>query len=218
VSVEPKRPSGPEIENLLAERRTFPPDPSFTAQANAKAGIYDEAERDFVAFWERLARERISWTKPFETTLEWELPFAKWFVGGELNIAYNCLDRHVEAGLGDKVAYHWIGEPGDTRTLTYADLLREVSKAANALRELGVGMGDRVAIYMPMIPELGGGAVGADQRLRRKGPAHGRRGLPPGEGRRAQAPRRRGDGVHPVDRSLHRRQPHRPRGPHGRGA
>jgi acetyl-CoA synthetase len=154
VSVEPKGPSGPEIENLLAERRTFPPDPSFTAQANAKADLYDEAERDYVGFWERLARERISWTKPFETTLEWDLPFAKWFVGGELNIAYNCLDRHVENGLGDKVAYHWIGEPGDTRTLTYADLLREVGKAANALRELGVEKGDRVAIYMPMIPEL----------------------------------------------------------------
>ena len=94
------------------------------------------------------------WREPFDTTLEWDLPFAKWFTGGKLNIAENCLDRHVANGLGDKVAYHWIGEPGDTRTLTYADLLREVSKAANALKELGVGTGDRVAIYMPMIPEL----------------------------------------------------------------
>jgi len=154
VSVEPSQGAQPAIENLLAEHRTFPPDPAFTAAANAKAELYAEAERDYVAFWERLARERISWTKPFGTTLEWDLPFAKWFVGGELNVAYNCIDRHVEAGLGDKVAYHWIGEPGDTRTLTYADLLREVGKTANALKELGVEKGDRVAIYMPMIPEL----------------------------------------------------------------
>jgi acetyl-CoA synthetase len=144
----------PEIEALMAERRTFPPDPAFAAQANAKASLYDEAERDFEAFWARLARERISWTKPFEKTLEWKLPFAKWFLGGELNVAYNCVDRHVERGLGDKVAYHWVGEPGDTRTITYTDLKREVSKAANALKELGVKKGDRVAIYMPMIPEL----------------------------------------------------------------
>ncbi len=154
MSIERTQDSQPAIENLLNERRTFPPAPEFSAQANARADLYAEAERDYVAFWERLARERISWTKPFETTLEWDRPFARWFVGGELNVAYNCLDRHVEAGLGDKVAYHWIGEPGDTRTLTYADLLREVGKAANALRELGVEKGDRVAIYMPMIPEL----------------------------------------------------------------
>jgi acetyl-CoA synthetase len=144
----------PEIEALMAENRTFVPDPAFTAQANAQAGLYAEAERDYVAFWDRLARERLAWDRPFETTLEWEAPFAKWFVGGRLNLAYNCLDRHVENGLGDKVAYHWIGEPGDTRTLTYADMLREVSKTANALLELGVQTGDRVAIYMPMIPEL----------------------------------------------------------------
>jgi acetyl-CoA synthetase len=143
-----------EIENLLAERRTYPPAPEFAAQANAKADLYEEAERDFEAFWAQLARERISWSKPFETTLEWDLPFAKWFTGGELNVAYNCVDRHVERGLGDKVAYHWIGEPGDTRTLTFNDLKREVSKAANGLKELGVEKGDRVAIYMPMIPEL----------------------------------------------------------------
>jgi acetyl-CoA synthetase len=146
--------SEPELENLLAETRTFPPDQSFTAQANATKALYDEAERDYEAFWARLARERLSWDTPFEKTLEWEPPFAKWFLGGELNVAYNCVDRHVEAGLGDKVAYHWIGEPGDTRTITYADLQREVSKAANALNELGIQTGDRVAIYMPMIPEL----------------------------------------------------------------
>ena len=154
MSAEQRSQRGPAIENLHDERRTFPPDPAFTAAANAHADLYAEAERDYVAFWERLGRERISWTKPFDTTLEWDLPFAKWFVGGELNVAYNCLDRHVEAGRGDKVAYHWIGEPGDTRTLTYSDLLREVGKAANALKELGVEKGDRVAIYMPMIPEL----------------------------------------------------------------
>ena len=116
-------PSRAEIENLLAETRTFPPDPAFAAQANATADLYDEAERDYEAFWASARpRERLDWSTPFETTLEWDLPFAKWFVGGELNVAYNCVDRHVERGLGDKVAYHWIGEPGDTRTLTYADL------------------------------------------------------------------------------------------------
>jgi acetyl-CoA synthetase len=144
----------PEIEALTGEGRSFPPDPAFVTQANVQSGIYERAAADPEAFWAELARERISWSKPFQTTLEWELPFAKWFVGGELNVAYNCVDRHVEAGLGDKVAYHWIGEPGDTRALTYADLQREVSKAANALLELGVQTGDRVAIYMPMIPEL----------------------------------------------------------------
>ena len=153
MTVEPT-PSSMEIENLLAESRTFPPDPAFSARANATADLYAEAEADFEGFWARLARERVDWFEPFQTTLEWDLPFAKWFTGGKLNISYNCLDRHVANGLGDKVAYHWIGEPGDTRTLTYADLLREVSRTANALKELGIGTGDRVAIYMPMIPEL----------------------------------------------------------------
>src|SRR4029077_10424048 len=114
----------------------------------------DEAERDYEGFWARIARDRVTWFTRFNKTLDWDLPFAKWFTGGELNIAYNCVDRHVERGLGAKVAYHWIGEPGDTRTITYADLHREVQKAANALKELGVQKGDRVAIYMPMIPEL----------------------------------------------------------------
>jgi acetyl-CoA synthetase len=150
VSVEQR----PEIEALQGEGQSFPPDPAFTAQANATADLYAEAERDPEAFWARIARENISWSKPFETTLEWDLPFAKWFVGGELNIAYNCVDRHVESGLGSKVAYHWIAEPGETRTITYGDLHRDVQKAANALKELGVQKGDRVAIYMPMIPEL----------------------------------------------------------------
>jgi acetyl-CoA synthetase len=146
--------SQPEIEALLLEQRTFPPDPDFAARAYATAELYAEAERDPEAFWAARAREHLSWTKPFSTTLEWDLPFAKWFVGGELNVAYNCVDRQVENGLGDKVAYHWIGEPGDTRTITYRDLQARVSQAANALRELGVQTGDRVAIYLPMIPEL----------------------------------------------------------------
>jgi len=156
VTVEPTpTPESPaEIENLMAEGRRFPPDPAFTAQANATGDLYMQAEDDPEEFWAKLARERIDWAEPFHTTLEWDLPFAKWFTGGKLNIAYNCVDRHVERGLGDKVAYHWIGEPGDTRTITFADLQREVSKAANALLELGMTTGDRVAIYMPMIPEL----------------------------------------------------------------
>ena len=152
MSSDPTR--APEIEALLLERRTFPPDPGFAARANATAALYEEADADFEVFWARQARERLNWFTPFGTTLEWNLPDAKWFVGGELNVAYNCVDRHVERGLGDKVAYHWIGEPGDTRTLTYRDLQREVNRAANALRELGVRRGDRVAIYLPMVPEL----------------------------------------------------------------
>ena len=207
MSVEHPLPP-PEIENLLAESRLFPPDPAFAAQANATEDLYAEAEADFEAFWAKRARERISWTKPFDKTLEWELPFAKWFTGGELNVAYNCVDRHVENGLGDKVAYHWIGEPGDTRTLTFRDLLREVSKTANALKELGVETGDRVAIYMPMIPELpiamlacarigaphtvifGGFSAESlsrpDQRLRGEGPDHRRRRLSARQGGRPQ--------------------------------
>jgi acetyl-CoA synthetase len=154
VSVDESIPARPEIEGLLVESRTFPPDPAFAARANATADLYAEAERDPEAFWAARAHDLLSWFTPFGTVLDWDPPFAKWFVGGELNVAYNCVDRHVERGLGDKVAYHWIGEPGDTRTITYADLQREVNRAANALLELGIRKGDRVAIYMPMIPEL----------------------------------------------------------------
>ncbi len=142
------------LSNLLQENRRFAPPDELASAANVTEAAYDEASADRLAFWERAA-DRLAWSKRWETTLEWNAPFAKWFVGGELNVAYNCVDRHVEEGRGDKVAYRWEGEPeGDTRTLTYSDLLREVSKAANALEELGVGKGDRVAIYMPMIPEL----------------------------------------------------------------
>ena len=154
MTVDQPSPNAPEIENLLVETRTFPPDPEFSAQANATAALFIEADADFEAYWERIARERVSWSKPFSEVLDWDLPFARWFADGELNVSYNCVDRHVEAGLGDRVAYHWIGEPGDSRTITYADLLGEVGRCANALKELGVGKGDRVAIYMPMIPEL----------------------------------------------------------------
>ncbi len=141
------------LENLLHENRTFPPSAEFAAQANAKAEMYDQAAADRLGFWDEQAR-RLHWETPWEQTLDWsDAPFAKWFVGGTLNVAYNCVDRHVDAGFGDKVAIHFEGEPGDTRTLTYADLKDQVSRAANALTELGVQAGDRVAIYLPMIPE-----------------------------------------------------------------
>ncbi len=145
----------PTIEDYLLESRTFPPSKEFQARALvADRSLYQEAEQDYVAFWARQARELVSWSKDFDEPLQWDLPFAKWFVGGTLNVSYNCLDRHVEAGLGDKVAYHWEGEPGDTRTITYAELSDEVNRFANVLKSLGVGRGDRVGIYMPMIPEL----------------------------------------------------------------
>ncbi|WP_067814093.1 acetate--CoA ligase [Actinomadura kijaniata] len=142
------------LSNLLQETRRFPPPAELAENANVTADAYDEAAADRLAFWEKQAR-RLSWSREWDQVLDWSNPpFAKWFVGGELNVAYNCVDRHVEAGRGAKVAFHWEGEPGDTRTLTYADLQREVNKAANALLELGVRKGDRVAIYLPMIPEL----------------------------------------------------------------
>ncbi|MEV4454793.1 acetate--CoA ligase [Microbispora sp. NPDC049633] len=142
------------LSNLLSETRRFEPPADLASAANVTADAYEEAARDRLAFWERAA-ERLTWAERWDTTLEWEPPFAKWFIGGKLNVAYNCVDRHVEAGRGDKVAYYWEGEPeGDSRTITYADLQKEVAKAANALQELGVRKGDRVAVYMPMIPEL----------------------------------------------------------------
>ena len=143
------------IEALLAEGRTFPPPPDFKKKARiVDAEIYDEAERDFEGFWARQAADLVDWVDEWHTILEWDLPFAKWFVGGTLNVSANCLDRHVAAGHGDQVAYHWEGEPGDTRTITYAHLLDEVQRAANALKSLGVQKGDRVNIYLGMVPEL----------------------------------------------------------------
>ena len=145
----------PTIEDYLHENRLFPPSPEFKANAlTSDDSLYREADADYEAFWARQARELLTWNSDFTTTLEWELPFAKWFVGGTLNVSENCLDRHVANGIGDRVAYHWEGEPGDTRTITYADLLEEVKKFANVLKGLGLKKGDRVAIYMPMIPEL----------------------------------------------------------------
>src|SRR5262249_12600353 len=133
------------------EERTYPPSPEFAARANAQPGIYDE---DFEAFWEREGRERVTWFEPFTTLLEWERPYAKWYLGGKLNVAYNCPDPHVEAGPGDRVAFFWEGEaPGERRVLTYAELLAEVVKCANALKALGVGKGTPVGIYMGMVPE-----------------------------------------------------------------
>jgi acetyl-CoA synthetase len=140
------------LSNLLSETRRFPPPPELAEHANATPKIYDEADRDRIAFWEAQARH-LDWDRPWHTPLVWEPPFAQWFVGGRLNASVNCIDRHVAAGRGRKVALHWEGEPGDTRTITYDDLLRMVSQCANALVELGVQAGDRVAIYMPMIPE-----------------------------------------------------------------
>jgi acetyl-CoA synthetase len=139
------------IDTLFLEERRYPPPPEFAAQANAKPEIYEE---DFDAFWEREGRERVAWFEPFTKLYEWEPPYAKWFIGGTLNVAWNCLDKHVEAGRGDVAAYHWEGEPeGDRRTLTYGELLREVTKLANGLKQLGVTKGTAVGIYMGMVPE-----------------------------------------------------------------
>jgi acetyl-CoA synthetase len=144
--------SGAAIETLLAEERRYPPSPEFTAQANAQPDLYDTPFEDL---WEREGRERVTWFEPFTELYEWELPYAKWYLGGKLNACFNCVDRHVEEGRGDKVAYYWEGEPADDRrVLTFADLLRETTRLANALRELGVRKGTPVAIYMGMVPEL----------------------------------------------------------------
>jgi acetyl-CoA synthetase len=142
------------LETFSQEDRRFPPPAEFVAQANVDdPSIYERAAKDLEGFWAEQAKT-LTWRKPFTKVLEWDVPYAKWFVGGELNISENCLDRHVRAGKGATVAYHWEGEPGDTRTITYQDLLDETQRAANALKALGVKKGDRVAIYMPMIPEL----------------------------------------------------------------
>jgi acetyl-CoA synthetase len=141
------------LSALATESRRFDPPAELVKSANVTAEAYDEAARDRLAFWETQAR-RLQWDKDWDTALEWEPPFAKWFVGGRLNVAVNCVDRHVEAGLGDRVAIHWEGEPeDDRRTITYAELQQDVCKAANALTELGIRTGDRVMIYLPMIPE-----------------------------------------------------------------
>src|SRR5581483_2928269 len=136
---------------MLLEERRYEPPADFAAQANAKPEIYDES---FEAFWEREGRERLAWFEPFDELYEWSPPYAKWFLGGTLNVCFNCVDRHVDAGRGDVVAYHWEAEDGERRTITYADLQRDVVRFANALKKLGVGKGTPVAIYMGMVPEL----------------------------------------------------------------
>ena len=140
------------IENLSSENRSFAPSAEFAAAANAKADLYAQADADRLKFWESQA-EALTWHKKWDSVLEWQSPFAKWFVGGKLNATVSTLDRHVQEGRGNRVAFHFEGEPGDTRTITYADLLAEVSQAAHALTEIGITSGDRVAIYMPLIPE-----------------------------------------------------------------
>ncbi|MET3769313.1 acetyl-CoA synthetase [Marisediminicola sp. UYEF4] len=142
------------IDSLLHEERRFPPSESFTSQAVASQSIYDEASADRLGFWANQARTLLHWHRDFTETLDWSNPpFAKWFADGKINVAYNCLDRHVEAGNGERIAIHWEGEPGDSRSITYAELTGEVKRAANVLLSLGIGQGDRVAIYLPMIPE-----------------------------------------------------------------
>jgi len=148
------REQGSGIETFQAEGLSFPPDPATAATANATAELYAQAAADPQAFWADQARALLTWRTPFTKTLEWDLPFATWFADGTLNVAENCVDRHVAAGRGERVAFHWVGEPGDRRTVTYNDLYREVQKTANALKALGVQQGDRVAIYMPMVPEV----------------------------------------------------------------
>ncbi|HEY2208450.1 MAG TPA: AMP-binding protein, partial [Gaiellaceae bacterium] len=140
------------IDTMLLEERRYPPPEDFASQANAQADIYDVP---FEEFWEREGRERVTWFEPFGELYEWEPPYAKWYLGGKLNVCFNCVDRHVEAGAGGVVAYHWEGEPeADTRTITYADLQKDVVRFANALKKLGVKKGTPVGIYMGMVPEL----------------------------------------------------------------
>ncbi len=156
MTAKEEQPEGqaPTIEAYYLESRTFPPSEDFTADALVDdRRLYQAAEQDWQDFWAQQA-QALDWFQPWDTVLEWDLPFAKWFVGGQLNVSYNCLDRHVAAGRGDRVAFHWEGEPGDTRTITYSQLLDDVQRFANVLKSLGVVRGDRVAIYMPMVPEL----------------------------------------------------------------
>jgi len=142
------------IDALLDEQRLFAPGAEFKRQALvADTSLYDEAAQDYQGFWARQAADLVTWDQEWHTICEWNLPYSQWFLGGKLNVSYNCLDRHVLAGNGDKVAFHWEGEPGDSRTVTYADLLDEVQRFANVLKSLGVVQGDRVNIYLPMIPE-----------------------------------------------------------------
>ncbi|MFM9131790.1 MAG: acetyl-coenzyme A synthetase N-terminal domain-containing protein, partial [Actinomycetota bacterium] len=137
------------IDDLLLEQRKFPPSAAFRKNALVTGThLYDEANEDHEGFWARQAAELVEWASPWHTICEWNLPFSKWFLGGQLNVSWNCLDRHVLAGRGDKVAFHFEGEPGDTRTVTYAELLDEVQRFSNVLKSLGVEKGDRINIYL----------------------------------------------------------------------
>ncbi len=151
--------SSGQIDNVMVETRLFPPSQQFASQAaigsiEAYQALYDASVADPVGFWEDQAREHLHWFEPFHTGLVWNEPFAEWFVGGKTNVSYNCLDAHVLAGRGERVAFHWEGEPGDRRTVTYSELLAEVSQLAAGLQQLGIQKGDRISIYMPMVPEL----------------------------------------------------------------
>src|SRR5262245_27986822 len=151
--------AGGSIDTVMQEKRVFPPPAAFAAQARIKSlneyqELWNHAAADPPKFWATLARDELHWFTPFTKALEWEEPYAKWFVGGKTNVSYNCLDRNLAAGLGDRTAILWEGEPGETRKLTYAELHREVCKFANVLKSLGIVAGDRVSIYMPMVPEL----------------------------------------------------------------
>ena len=152
-------PANGQIANVLNETRVFPPSEAFAKQAvvgslAAYEDLYNESIKDIEEFWAKEAKEHLHWFEPFHTTLEWQNPLAKWFVGGQTNVSYNCLDAHVLNGNGARVAFHWEGEPGDRRTITYADMLRDVCRFANGLKKLGIEKGDRISIYMPMVPEL----------------------------------------------------------------
>ena len=222
------------LENLMAEGRSFPPSPAFTAQANATAALYEEAEADYEAFWARLARERIDWMTPFETTLDWQLPFARWFDGGELNISHECLDRNVARGLGDKVAYHFIGEPGRH---AHADLCRPAGggpegrqRPQGARRRQGrpgrhlhahdpraadrdAGLRpSRGAAHRRLRRLLGRGALRAHERCPGSRPDHRRRWLAARQGRRAEGQCRRRRGRRAIGRARPRRPPHRQSG------
>ena len=150
---------GGQLDTVMTEKRLFAPSESFSAKSRIKSveqyqQLWDEANEDNEAFWDRLAKEELHWFEPFEKVLQWDEPFAKWFVGGKTNAAYNCLDRHLDTTTGNKAALIWEGEPGDQRTLTYQQLHREVCKFANVLKDQGIGQGDVVSIYMPLTPEL----------------------------------------------------------------
>ena len=151
--------SGGQIDTVMHEDRVFPPAAEFSANSQIPSleeyqQLWDRAKADPTAFWAELAREELHWFEPFTEALRWDEPFAEWFVGGKTNVSYNCIDRNIDLGFGDRTAIIWEGEPGDARTLTYSELHTEVCKFANCLKKLGIGQGDVVSIYMPMVPEL----------------------------------------------------------------